>query len=44
MAWAETDAAKSEMTIYQDALEKLDGPIKKRYCKTWKEAMGEGKG
>lgn len=35
MAWAESDDVEKEMVTYQNALEKLEGPKKKRYAKTW---------
>jgi len=44
MPWMEAKEVNDEMRVYQNALEKLDGPIKKRYCKTWTEALGKGKG
>jgi hypothetical protein len=44
MAWAESDAVKEEMNSLVRALEALDGPTKKRYCKTWVEAMGKRRG
>lgn len=44
MAWAEAGDVKDEMEMYQHALETLDGPVKKKYCKTWTELLGRRKG
>ena len=44
MAWAESDDVRDEIRVYRDALAELDGPKKKRYVKTWMEAIGKRKG
>lgn len=44
MPWMESKDVNNEMRIYQNALEKLDGPKPKRYAKTWTEAIGRRKG
>ncbi|MFA7177474.1 MAG: hypothetical protein WC114_09520 [Smithellaceae bacterium] len=44
MAWAEADVVKNEMDRLLHALELIDGPAQKKYCKTWTELLGKRKG
>lgn len=44
MAWAESVDVKDEFDMLNHALEMIDGPVKKRYAKTWTEVIGRRKG
>lgn len=44
MAWAKSADVKEEMDRLMHALELIDGPVKKRYAKTWTEVIGRRKG
>ena len=44
MAWAEGADVKEEIDGYKSALETLEGPVKRKWFKTWTGAIGRRKG